>query len=1250
MFTVFCSTLSVKLVATDYALYCIEFLWFSHSPDSEELCNTTNIGMTKLYHTYSDESKEHFFSELLPISSSYGSSCPVDVALRFNSSTEVVGLAFQSTCHELVLGALVFSGTDHIISIGGNLSPVTCASSAPTASVYGDMAIYTSIRSGITTLNRFISVAQPDNGGSHIVTNVNPITKTYTATVHNVQISIWDTRIQSVVTIANEGLKFSGQLELFQGIPVTIIGTASTVHPWEDMELRIEGWIHEETDFVQTISSEVQTLLTEESNSAVNRINNAEASLNRLKAQRNATYVVYLSVMSDVQEQLEKCSSIESNITMMTTSISQLELQIAQSTSASSLHQALESVCQTHICVEVSIPSLSCMWCTSAIQATVSEKCLDLCNYNRTVRIQNGTMKVTELREESDCSPNPFCLSCQHNHDNLNAFTAVSCIGGIFPARCTTYKVSYLKDVPSFVTKIQQASYDCLKDCNISQTYNYSHECCEENNEIYHFSEPNCVVHNTACRIVQEGILDHLSSNVTFTPAVGSLRELRHMEANLTILRAEHSRCNFKLEAARYRYNQTRRLYEEISQAVDDAEVQLSEIKKINEAGQQVNEVIQNYQWESIFTITNITFSLSSTTAFPNAFLLTVEYSRSYMDQYDLEGTFTFDFDFQANSIHDLSVQLKDDILSTYSNRKKRASLSESLGIDWATLCQNLYGMRAIVDAFLLDSLKKSDSVVTSVSEMVADIQESVSRMSDELLRIDNITDDINQTAVAGLAPDLSVSSLKDMVFTSREVSIITELLTEASSVPSTLVSNVAVYTFQQWQVQIETSLNSTFSNYGHVCVGFLDCLTTSIEIVKDILRVAQHATADRLFEELSAAEGDILDLALRDDLTIEEATSRLNLYISILDDATEFKYWCAAPPLARLSSYTDVVIGKGESLQLSCEVESEWSINYEWKKVNETISRSNSGELKIESIETSESGMYHCIASNHIGSHRTSHIKVTVTTLPVFEDDGSNPAYIYAESCSPVVLSCDVSSQPDPEIRWYFQPKGSDSYRQLTNESATELQYFRPSPLHTGQYYCEASNIAGSIKSESTDVRVLESTVTQVTLPVVVSVSREGSSRNKRAVVFSFVDTGIDPTQYVALDPDEEDNELRDKLKEIIEMEVHLGSVTIMKASFNNPSSPSSLTFLLGTRLIPIDDNHTIPLLDLFQEFTDAKNELERVVEKLIPLLPYLNYSSLIGLYDTAYGGVDTSTVISRCPTGQGLNDTNYMFCGEYS
>ena len=1238
-----CKTSSYVLTMLCIAL---SFDGFSHSPDSEELCNTTNIGMTKLYYTYLDESEEHFISELLPISSSYDTSCPVDVALRFNSSTEVVGLAFQSTCHELVLGALVFSGTDHIISIGGNLSPVACANSVPTASVSGDMAIYTSIRSGITTLNRFISVAQPDNGGSLIVTNVNPITETYTATVHNAQITLWDTRIQSLVIIANEGLKFSGQLELFQGIPVTITGTASTDHPWEDMELRIEGWIHEETNFVQTISNEVQTLLTEESNSAVNHINNAEASLNRLKVQKNATYVVYVSVMSDVQKHMEKCSSIETDIAVMTTSISQLELQIAQSTSATSLHQALESVCQTHVCAEVSIPSLSCMWCTSAIQTTVSEKCLDSCSYNRTVRIQNGTMKVTELHEESDCSPNPYCLSCQHNHNNPNAFTAVSCIGGIFPARCTTYKVPYLKDVPSFVTKIQQASYDCLKDCNISLTYNHSHECCEENNEIHHFSQPNCVVHNAGCRIVQEGILDHLSSNSTFTPAVGSLRELRHMEANLTILRVELSKCNFKLEAAHYRYNQTRRLYEEISQAVEDAEVQLSEIKRINEAGQQVNEVLRIYRWESIFTITNITFSLSSTTVFPNAFLLTVEYSRSYMDQYGLECTFTFDFDFQANSIHDLSVQLKDDILSTYSNRKKRASLSESLRIDWVTLCQDLHGMRAIVDAFLLDSLKKSNSVVTSVSEMVVEIQESVSRMSDELLRIDNITDGINQTAVAGLAPDLSVSSLKDVVFTSREVSIFTELLTEASSVPSTSLSNVAAYAFQQWQVQMEIQLNSTFSNYGHKCVGFMDCLTTSIEIVKDILRIAQHSTADELSEKLLAAEGDVLDLALRDDLTIEEATSRLNLYISILDDATEFDYWCAAPPLARLSSYTDVVIGEGESLQLSCEVESEWSINYEWKKDNETISHSNSGELKIESIKTSESGMYHCIASNHIGSHRTSHIKVIVTTLPVFEE-GINSAYIYAESCSPVVLSCDVSSQPDPNIIWYFQPEGSDSYRQLTNESATELQYFRPSPVHTGQYYCEASNIAGAIQSEFYDVRILDSTLTQFTLPVLVSISREGSSRNKRAVVFSYVDTGIDPTQYVTLD--EEDNEHNDKLREIIEMELDLGSVSIMKASFDNSSSPSSLTFLLGTRLIPIDDDHTIPLSNLFQEFTDAKNELERVVEKLSALLPYLNYSSLTGLYDIAYGGVDTSTVISRCLTGQGLNDTNYMFCGKY-
>ena len=1199
----------------------------------------------RLYHKCSLE-QDDFFSGLLPISSLYSTSCPIDIAFSLNSSSEVVGLALQSTCHELVFGELVFSGTDHIISIGGNLSPVTCASSFPTASVSTDMVIYTSMGNATTRLNIFISVAQPENNIPQIVTYVDPITETYTATVYNALISIWNTMIQSVVTITKEGLKFSVQEDLFQEVPVTITGTASTDHPWEGMELRIEGWIDKETVFVRTISSEVQRLLTEESNSAVNRINNAEASLNRLKAQKNATNVVYINAMFDVQEQLEKCSSIESDITMINHQISQLELQIAQSTSTTSLQQELENICQIHPCEDTSIPSLSCMWCTSVIQKTVQEKCLGLCSYNRTVRIQNGTMKVTELREEMKCSPNPYCLSCQHNQNNPTAFTAVSCIGGLFPARCTTYSVSYLKDVPSFATTIQQASHDCLRDCNTSLTFNYSHECCEENNEIYHFPQPNCVAHNTACRIVREEILNHLSSDVTFTSGVNTLRELGHAKANLTILKVELLRCNIRLEAALHSYNQTIRLYREISQAVVDAELQLSEIKEVNEAGRLVNDLLRDYRWERIFTITNITFNVSSTTAFANAIPLSVEYSRPYLDEYGLEGTFVFDFDFQANSFHYLSVQLVNELLNSYKNRKKRASLSESLGIDWTSLCEYLYGVEAIVDVLLWSTLEKG-SVNASMLEMAASIQESVRQMSDELSSIDNITGGINQTAVTGLAPDLHISNLRDRVFTSREVSSITELLTEASSAPSTLVSKVAVYAFQQWQVQMETQLNSTVSDYGRKCVGFLDCLTTSIEIVKDILRVAQHSTADRLSERLLAAEEDILELALRDDLTIEEAISRLNQYISILDDATEFDYWCAGPPLARLSSYTDVVISEGDPLQLLCVVESKWNVNYEWQKDNQTISFSNNGELNIKSSEGPDSGMYHCIASNHIGSDQTPHVKVTVTTLPVLEEEENNPAYIYAESCSPVVLSCDVSSHPDPDIRWYFQLEGSDGYRQLINESATQLQYFKPSPLHTGQYYCEASNIAGAIQSEFSDVRILESSMTQFALPVIVRFNRGGSSRNKRAVVFSYVDTGIDPTQYVTLDG--EDSEHSDKLRKIIEMELDLGSVTIMKPSFDNPSFPSSLTFLLGTRLIPIDDNHTIPLLDLFQNFTDGKNELERVIEKLNPLLPYLNYSLLVGSYDTAYGGVDTSTVISRCPTGQGLNDSNYMFCGEY-
>ena len=1209
---------------------------------TDEPCNFARMGMMGLHYSQLID-EMNIFSRFLPITSSQGTFCPVDVAVRLNSFDELVGLAIRSTCQELVLGKLLFTGVQHVIAIGGEESPAACGNVIPLAASSEDVIVYTTVESGMTRLNSYLSLDIPDTNGPHITTVMNPSTKAFTATVNYMLISIFRTLILSTVTITEHKLEFRANLSLFDSFSTTIIGTSSITQPWEDMDLRIEGWIGR--DLIRILNENVRLSLMEETASSVSHIQNANMSLTRLLRQKDVIQEVFQNDQSNAQLLQDQCTSIGIDIDILNGSIAALELQVS-----TSLQRNLDSVCTVHSCQQVYVPISNCVWCSAPMSLSVPSKCSASCSSNATVQFQDGMTTMTKIHEVKNCSSSPYCISCQDNKNNLNTFTAASCTGGLFPGRCITYLVSDQVSVPRFVTTTKQVSYNCFKDCNTSVVFNFTQECCRESNESYSFLQSQCLVDNIACKVVQEGILDHISTDTSLAAEVNQLRELRNLRANLTTMEAKMAACKLKSEVAQTKYNLTSRLYNEVIRAVGDAGEEFTQIKLLHKVGSQLHEDLQMHPWESIFDISNITFNVSGPSLFASTFSLNIKFSRLILNQSDVMTSSMFDFHYTNQSIHDLSVHLKYNILNEYSNRQRRAAKSQSLGIDWSLLCQNLYSINSVVEV-LLSSLMTTAQTSASLQEQAVTLRESVRDISAEVSSSSaNVVSGINQTALDSLAPDFSLENLENEVSNSRELNAIQVALMSIENISEPLVGNLAQenFAFFEWQLQMENQIHLKLSSFGHVCVGFLDCLHTIIETVQDVLRIPQQPTTEKLLEMLPNIADQLLELALYDNISLQEAKSRVTNFRSILDDATEFGYWCAAPPLASFSDYSDIIIKEGDPLNLMCEVDSQWSVNYEWVKDNQTVASTSTGAFHIESAEPSDSGMYHCVASNHVGSHATSFVKVTVATQPVIVEHAEESTVVsaYAEICSPLILACDASGNPDPDIGWYFKRNEDDLFEQLPGQSATVLQYVFLRPYHTGQYYCMASNIQGTVRSMSTDVRILQSSVTQLVLPVMIEFTKEVSSRQKRVAGFSYVDTGIDPLQYVTLD--EEENELTAKVQEVFETSITLRNISVVKASFDNPSSPSSLTFLVGTRLIPIDKNHTTPLFELFQNYTDAKVDLEDFVEELNALLPYLNYSTLVESYHTVSGGVDTSTGIYRCPKGQGFNTSNYMFCGE--
>jgi predicted nucleic acid-binding Zn-ribbon protein len=1230
--------------------------------DSAGNCQGSNVMLTTLTHSYAAQ-RNDFFARLFAIQSpgpGQDYSCPVDIALSLNSSAEVVGLAIRSTCHELVLGKLIFTGTRHVVSIGGSQSPAACDDSVSEGTLSEDMVVSTWEESPFVSqimINNFISF-HPTNNEPFVITKVYPQRETFEAEVNKLQFSFLGAVIQPLTTINEQQLRFRSEVTIFQYIPTDIVGTASVQNSWRNMELRLEGTITD-SNLIGSIENNTRVLLQEVSARASDRIALATDSLNRAQHQLDVLEGDLQNANSTVNSKRASCLSLTNSIASTENDIEELEQEIESSGAAKELRDKLDQVCTVRTCGDVCVPGTSSAECTVPVVTTANRQCQTICHRSRQASVSNGYRYFIRYTTATSCGGSPlFGLACIPYLAEPTGLTFTACAVGIFFGlfrRCRSVDVPYVaKEVMYRSTTVQEA-YDCLRPCEIIITTYTTQECTVVDECKSLAPDVDCIKESETCMQARDSALSQME-NSPGSPAY-LMKQLNDLQSQLTVLKARFDKCEVELSLAEDKLSQIERSFSRLSAAVELSEEQLEEVRRLNNAGETLNDLLKFYDISNIFEVNGITFDIASTEVFPSAFFLTVQYTLPYRHQTEA-GSFMFDFNFKASSLHDLATKLSREVqrilTGSTNDRRKRTSASESLGIDWSDHCRNLHAIKVVLES-ALKSLRTVQEIQKSAMDNSTMVKEEISNYTSSLFDTSNVASTVNGTILGEIVTGdvhTILESLPNNVMLAESLNTVGEIFDEAITATDSLASAATARSFLEWQIDMEFQLNASSSVFGHQCVGLLDCLYTMTEILKEILDLAQLPITEDLLQKLPEAESDFVNLAYRADLTIEEALQKAEKILYIVSTASNISYWCAEKPSAKMEGEAEVTLNViADSLTLSCSADSEWPVNFEWRKNNKTIPGGFSQQLHIPSIQLADAGVYSCVASNHIGSDTTIGVNVIVTAAPRFVEE---PQHIttYAEEGVDLTLNCNATGFPDPELKWSYKSFGDDMPTFL-DANSTELRLPSHAPHLSGVYQCIATNDKGATLSKEANLRILESSVTQFTLPVVVEFTKAGSSMEKRAVDVSYVDTGIDPLQYVTLEEEEGDS-LAAKVLAIIEMEINVGNVSILKASFDNPSSPSSLTFLVGTRLIPIDVFHTIPLLDLFQNYTDAKNELQEFVEKLNPLLPYLNYSEIVESYDTAYGGVDTRTVISRCPPGQGLNNSNYIFCvackpGEY-
>ncbi|XP_022109511.1 scavenger receptor cysteine-rich type 1 protein M130-like isoform X2 [Acanthaster planci] len=165
----------------------------------------------------------------------------------------------------------------------------------------------------------------------------------------------------------------------------------------------------------------------------------------------------------------------------------------------------------------------------------------------------------------------------------------------------------------------------------------------------------------------------------------------------------------------------------------------------------------------------------------------------------------------------------------------------------------------------------------------------------------------------------------------------------------------------------------------------------------------------------------------------------------------------------------TDVYeVNQGESFSMQCQAQGKPVPRILWKKDgNELPHVANrftimpTGDLKLTNVDTSDMGVYYCIATNPVLALSLS-TQVLVRGPPVFKITPSNLTLSTGET---VVLQCEVMGAQNPVVTWQKDGQGikSGDHYKVREEG---LQIKSVTEADSGKYSCIGSNAEGSVES----------------------------------------------------------------------------------------------------------------------------------------------------------------------------------------
>nr|XP_033816119.1 hemicentin-1 isoform X1 [Geotrypetes seraphini] len=182
-----------------------------------------------------------------------------------------------------------------------------------------------------------------------------------------------------------------------------------------------------------------------------------------------------------------------------------------------------------------------------------------------------------------------------------------------------------------------------------------------------------------------------------------------------------------------------------------------------------------------------------------------------------------------------------------------------------------------------------------------------------------------------------------------------------------------------------------------------------------------------------------------------------------------KYKVDVLAPPVVQGGEErTDYTVIANNPLELDCHATGTPPPTIIWLKDGQPIEKrdglkllQNGRKLLLPRAHISDTGRYHCVATNEAGKHEKE-FDVTVQVPPVIRSTGPSERSVVLHK--PVALQCIASGIPNPTIMWLKdgRPVNTALGNIKLESSGRVLQIARALLEDSGKYTCVATNAAG--------------------------------------------------------------------------------------------------------------------------------------------------------------------------------------------